>query len=158
VDEKQMITFEDVTENTLYIAEEIINSNQTYNELENGKRTRTVEEIRASFNEHETQITKFIKLDDTYIGIIDYLPENPKDGLPWIGLLMIHNDYKGYGFGTNAYLQFELELIEKGLKTIRLGVLEENKKAINFWESLRYVQYSVSTLNGNKVIHFEKEL
>ena len=57
----------------------------------------------------------FIKLDDTYIGVMDYLMENPKDQCPWLGLLMIHADYQGFGFGTQAYSLYESEMRERGL-------------------------------------------
>ncbi len=45
-----------------------------------------------------------IKFDDTYIGILDYLMENPNDHCPWLGLLMIHGDYRGFGFGHRRLL------------------------------------------------------
>ena len=40
-----MISFEPVTADTMYIVSEIINSNEAYNVLENGKKERSEEEL-----------------------------------------------------------------------------------------------------------------
>lgn len=139
------IHFERITEETLYIALEIINSNHVYNELENGKPNRTTDEIKQELMNDKT-ISIFIKLDDTYIGVIDYLLINEKDQMTWIGLLMIHVDYQGYGFGKQAYLLLEQSFIEEGLKSLRVGVLKENKSGRQFWEALgfKFVKTSIS--------------
>lgn len=131
------IYFEEISKDTLYISHEIINSNPSYNILENGKDSRSLNEIEVELINHKT-VSMYVKLDDTYIGVIDYIMNNPKDGCPWIGLFMIHHDYQGYGFGTQAYLFFEKEMMKVGKKVIRIGVIKENKKALNFWKSLDF--------------------
>ena len=121
------VQFEEITKETLYIALEIINSNPSYNVLENGKEKRELADMEEELlNPVSTSV--FIKLDDTYIGIIDYLMENPKDQCPWLGLLIIHGDYQGFGFGTQAYALYESDMRKRGLKRIRLGVIKENGK------------------------------
>ncbi|WP_153126092.1 GNAT family N-acetyltransferase [Peribacillus tepidiphilus] len=152
-----MITFEKVTEETLYIAEEIMNSNKEFNKLETGRETRTREEIKKELMAVETD-TYFIKLDDTYIGIIDYLKNNPKDGFPWLGLFMIHSDYQGYGFGTQAYLLFEELLKEKKVLSLRLGVLKQNDKGKRFWKNLGFQFYEEKPYKQNIVECMQKDL
>jgi ribosomal protein S18 acetylase RimI-like enzyme len=152
-----MFTFEKVTEETLYIAEEIIHSNKEFNKLENGRETRTIEEIKSELMAAETE-TYFIKLDDTYIGIIDFLEKNPKDGFPWLGLLMIHFDYQGYGFGSQAYLLFEELLKERKIHSLRLAVLKQNEKGKRFWNSLGFQFYEVKPYKQNIVECMQKEL
>ena len=44
--------------------------------------------------------------------------ENQKDECPWLGLLIIHGDYQGFGFGTQAYALYESDM-KRGLKRIR---------------------------------------
>src|SRR4051794_30734741 len=103
------VQFEEITKETLYIALEIINSNPLYNVLENSKDKRELADMEEELlNPVSTSV--FIKLDDTYIGVIDYLMENPKDQCPWLGLLIIHGDYQGFGFGTQAYALYESDM------------------------------------------------
>ncbi|MGM9929810.1 MAG: GNAT family N-acetyltransferase [Bacillus sp. (in: firmicutes)] len=152
-----MINFEAVTEETFYIAKEMINSNHDYNVLENGSPTRTDEEIRQEFYNENTH-SLFIKADDTYIGIIDYMDKNPKDQTTWIGLFLIHNDYHGYGYGTMAYLALEELFIQKNIPKLRLGVLKENNDAKRFWERHGYIFYKTAKVNKNSVDCYEKVL
>jgi GNAT superfamily N-acetyltransferase len=150
------VHFEEITKETLYIALEIINSNQTYNMIENGNAQRELVEIEEEFLNPET-ISVFIKLDDTYIGVMDYLMENPKDQCPWLGLLMIHGDYQGFGFGSQVYTLYESEILNRGLQRVRLGVIKENAKANRFWESLGFLYIkTVLSENGKEILVYEK--
>jgi GNAT superfamily N-acetyltransferase len=150
--------FEKISEETLYIALEIINSNPTYNVFENGQLQRTLTEIDADFKNPITN-SEFIKLDDTYIGLVDYLMENPKDQLPWLGLLMIHGDYHSHGFGKQAFALYENEMVKRGVKQVRLGVIKENAKAHTFWKSLGFVFYKTTIGEfGNEIWCYEKKL
>ncbi|MFZ7945903.1 GNAT family N-acetyltransferase [Neobacillus sp. 19] len=152
------IHFEEITSETSYIALEIINSNPEYNQLENGKERRTLEEVKEELVNGKTK-SLFIKLDDTYIGIIDYLPLNEKDQSPWLGLLMIHADYQGFGFGRLAYILFENEMAEKRCKVLRIGVLKGNQKAQRFWSSVGFKYFKTAQSNrANEVDCFEKKL
>lgn len=148
--------FEKVSSETLYIALEIINSNSEYNVFENGAKTRTINEIGEELLNPMTE-SLLIMLDDTYIGVMDYLMENPKDGCPWLGLLMIHGDYQGYGFGTQAYALYENMMLERGIPKIRIGVIKENVKAHHFWKSLGFTFFkSTMGQNNREIICYEK--
>jgi RimJ/RimL family protein N-acetyltransferase len=151
------VHFEEIKKETLYIALEIINSNTHYNIVENERAQRELEEIEEEFLNPVT-ISVFIKLDDTYIGVMDYLMENPKDQCPWLGLLMIHSDYQGFGFGAHAYALYESEMRNRGLQRVRLGVIKENVKAKQFWESLGflYIKTALSE-NGKEIFVYEKD-
>lgn len=150
------IQFEEITKETLYIALEIINSNPNYNMIENGSAQRELSEIEEEFLNPET-ISVFIKLDDTYIGVMDYLMKNPKDQCPWLGLLMIHGDYQGFGFGAQSYALYEREMCNRGLERVRLGVIKENIKAKYFWESFGYLYIKTAlSENGKEIFVYEK--
>jgi GNAT superfamily N-acetyltransferase len=155
---KMSVHLEEITKETLYIALEMINSNPDYNLVENGKALRGLADIEEEFLNPDT-ISVFIKLDDTYIGVMDYLMENPKDQCPWLGLLMIHSDYQGFGFGAHAYALYESEMRNRGLQRVRLGVIKENVKAKQFWESLGflYIKTALSE-NGKGIFVYEKNL
>lgn len=152
-----MITFEKISEENLYIVKEMIRSNHDYNMLENGKPDRTEDEIRAEVFREETE-SYLIKADETYIGCLDFMPENKKDGKPWLGLLMIHGDYQGYGYGTSAYYEFEQSLIERKVSLLRLGILDQNGKAIRFWERNGFTAYRKTEHAGKDITCYEKQL
>jgi RimJ/RimL family protein N-acetyltransferase len=152
------ISFEEITKETLFIAHEIVNSNSQYNVLENGREARTLTEIEIEFFNEDT-LSVFIKLDDTYIGIIDFMEKNPNDHYPWLGLLMIHSNYQGYGFGFQSYLLYEEWMVQQGLEHVRLGVLESNERAQTFWESLGFRSFKTVTGQHNKeIICYEKRI
>jgi GNAT superfamily N-acetyltransferase len=150
------VHFEEITKETLYIALEMINSNPDYNLVENGNPLRELADIEEEFLNTDT-FSVLIKLDDTYIGVIDYLMENPKDQCPWLGLLLIHGDYQGFGFGAQAYARYESEMRNRGLQHVRLGVIRENVKVKQFWESLGflYIKTALSE-NGKEIFVYEK--
>ncbi|MBD3106947.1 GNAT family N-acetyltransferase [Bacillus sp. AGMB 02131] len=153
-----MITLEPMTAETLYIAKEIINSNKAYNTMENGHDTRSEEEIAKQLLQDQCE-SYFLKADDTYIGIVDLMINNPKDDTPWIGLFMIHHDYQGYGYGSIAYDNIEQHLKEdRGLTKLRLAVIPENEGAKNFWESFGYCFYKTGVSNNRTVACYEKTL
>jgi GNAT superfamily N-acetyltransferase len=150
------VHFEEITKETLYIALEIINSNSHYNLVENGCTHRELAEIEEELLNPDTT-SVFIKLDDTYIGVMDYLMENPKDQCPWMGLLMIHGDYQGFGFGTQAYALYESDMRERGLVRTRIGVIRENVKSKQFWESLGFLYIKTAfSENGKEIFIYEK--
>ncbi|OIK10964.1 GNAT family N-acetyltransferase [Bacillus sp. MUM 116] len=150
--------FEEITRETLYIALEIINSNPDYNRLENGNVSRTIDDMEIEFlNPQSTSV--FIKLDDTYIGILDYLMENPKDHFPWLGLLIIHNDYQGYGFGLQAFQLYENEMIKRGVQIVRIGVIKDNIRAHSFWKALGFTFLKIKHWKNNiEIFCYEKNL
>ncbi|CEY40975.1 Uncharacterised protein [Streptococcus pneumoniae] len=48
----------------------------------------------------EKKVQYCVKVDDTYIGVIDYSVQEERAVL---SQLIIHFDYQGYGYGTNTY-------------------------------------------------------
>ena len=151
-----MMKFQPITEETLDIVLEIINSNPRYNTLYDGNPTRTMDYVRAVFM-NDITVSYLILLNNTYIGLIDFLDCNPKDNYPWLGLLMIHGDYHYKGYGKMAYSAFENKS-KQDFDTIRLGVIQKNTVAIEFWTSLGFNKYASTDLNGNLIECYEKSL
>jgi GNAT superfamily N-acetyltransferase len=148
--------FEEITKETLFIALEIINSNPEFNMLENGMESRELSDMEEEFMNPDT-IRVLIKLDDTYIGVLDYLVENPNDQYPWLGLLVIHGDYQGYGFGSQAFALYEKEMRNRGVKHVRIGVLKDNEKARSFWKALGFLYIKTALWkNGKDIFIYEK--
>ncbi|MFC0524454.1 GNAT family N-acetyltransferase [Pontibacillus salicampi] len=147
-----MIHLELLQDETLYIAQEMVNSVPEYNRMEVGRDVRSMEEIREEFLQDKTE-TYFIKLEDTYIGVLDYLSQNPKDGYPWLGLLLIHRDYQGFSYGLQAYHTFEEELTRRGIRVLRLGVLHDNKRAFGFWKKTGFVYQHDAVTKEKQSVH-----
>lgn len=152
-----MFIFEKITIETLPYAVEIINSNRSYNQQENDRPYRTHEEIHEEFLKSETA-SYLVKKDKDYIGVLDFLDHNPKDGYPWLGLLMIHAKYHSQGYGTQIYKAFERTKIAPSYRVIRLGVLESNMDANRFWNRLGFNFVMTKSWKSKGVNVLEKHL
>ncbi|MBM7605253.1 RimJ/RimL family protein N-acetyltransferase [Metabacillus crassostreae] len=152
------VMFEKVSEEKLHIVHEIVSSNKKYNVLENGNELRSNEELKEEFLNSQTH-SFFIKIEDRYVGIVDYIDENPKDKYPWLGLLMIRGDEQGKGYGKSAYQLYENHVKETGRTAIRIGILRGNKQAKTFWESrgFHYVE-TKPFKNGKQVDCYQKNI
>ncbi|GHJ49449.1 hypothetical protein Cs7R123_67910 [Catellatospora sp. TT07R-123] len=74
------------------------------------------------------------------VGVTDTLAEHPKDGLPWIGLLMIDGSRQGTGLGTATVHEVHELLRSRGHAAVRLAVLENNPAGYAFWSSVGYTE------------------
>src|SRR5690606_8953326 len=126
--ESTNMIFESITEESLEHAVAIINSNPSYNILENGDTLRSIKEVRKELLNSKTNSYLIMK-NKQPIGIVDFLENNPKDNCPWIGLFMIHGELQSLGYGKKAYAAFEEKLIQNHYKKLRLGVLHNNEQA-----------------------------
>ena len=125
---KILLTLELVNEPTsaknIEIQKTIMNSHPEYNLVVVNREFLTDEEIlEENKRNHELGEQIFhIKLHDECIGILNYLPRNPNDQKPWIGLFVIHRDHEGKGFGSEVLGIFEAQLREQDVHLVRLGV------------------------------------
>ncbi len=150
------LSLEKISKETLQLAREIVNSNKVYNLLENGREERTLKEMEEEFLNPMTN-SFLVKMNNEYVGVLDYLAENPKDHYPWLGLLMIHHDHQGKGIGKMAYSLFEHKARKAGMQIVRLAVLTENIPAKAFWEAQGYKRYETKPYKeGKKVDCYEK--
>ncbi|MFS0881092.1 GNAT family N-acetyltransferase [Bacillus sp. 7586-K] len=149
--------FEPITENSIQIALEIVNSNPDYNVLENGNPIRTLSEVSNDLLNSVSESFLVVE-DNRYIGIVDFLENNPKDNKPWLGLLMINGSYHSLGYGKRVYGAFEEKLKQRQFKNVRIGVLQDNLIALTFWKSLGFKFYGTSNWREKVVDCFEKQL
>lgn len=139
------------------LALEIINSNSHYNIMENGNPLRTIEGARNEFLNQNTDSYLMI-LENKYIGIIDFLKNNPNDNCPWIDLLMIRGEYQSMGYGKEAYILFEEKLKQQNLDRVRIGILQENTIAKKYWTSVGFKYFGDGQWQGRTIECFEKRL
>ncbi|MGF9965907.1 GNAT family N-acetyltransferase [Bacillus rhizoplanae] len=96
-----------------------------------------VEEMFSSHDLPAQDVAYCIKADDTYVGIIDYSVQQSKAILSY---LLIHHDYEGYGYGTNAYYTFEEIVKRDHVKEIEVTLIDKNERVIAFFEQFGFQQ------------------
>ncbi|MGW2474564.1 GNAT family N-acetyltransferase [Streptomyces sp. NPDC001665] len=70
------------------------------------------------------------------VGVVCLLRRHPKDGLPWIGLLMVDGRSRRTGIGRRLVGLVQERFRAEGRSGLRLAVLENNPDALAFWKSL----------------------
>ncbi|MET7711260.1 GNAT family N-acetyltransferase [Streptomyces sp. NPDC005407] len=68
-------------------------------------------------------------------GILSLLDRHPVDGLPWIGMLMIHGELHRKGIGHALADMTEQRSRNEGREGLRLAVPENHEPALRFWKS-----------------------
>ena len=82
-----------------------------------------------------------LKNNGRMVGIVVYEPSG-HDGQPsqaWLAVLMIAEPLQRQGYGVEAYKSIEDAIFENPeVRSIRLGVLENNPSAFRFWSRMGY--------------------
>jgi len=60
------------------------------------------------------------------VGVLDWMDENPNDGVPWVGLVMAHAGHQRRGLGVEALRGLADHGRDRGWTRLREGVLEGN--------------------------------
>ena len=76
--------------------------------------------------------------DGAVVGRAETLDQHPRDQVPWIGLLELHADVHGQGFGREAADALADWYRSQGHSRLRLGVDDGNDRAAGFWQALGY--------------------
>jgi len=76
--------------------------------------------------------------EDKLTALIDILKNYPVQNCWWIGLLLIKVSERGRGLGRIIFNNLKDFVIENSGLEIQLGVVEENEKALNFWQKLGF--------------------
>jgi RimJ/RimL family protein N-acetyltransferase len=83
---------------------DIINSNHFFNLISNGKEELTPEDLISEIND-STKIGAeryLIKIEEKFVGIVEFLMRNPNDEFPWLGLLVIKKEFHNQGYAAQA--------------------------------------------------------
>ena len=85
------------------------------------------------------------------VAVVDLLKDYKQAGEWVIGLLMIDPVERGKGLGVRIHEFIRDTVVRHQAHTLRIGVVEDNKKAFNFWSKLGYSEKSrVNARYGNK--------
>jgi RimJ/RimL family protein N-acetyltransferase len=75
------------------------------------------------------------------IGVIEYLANNPNDGHPWIGLILVAADRQREGLASEA-MNAVFEYVHLNWASpIRLAVIDQNQAGLGLAMSLGFEQY-----------------
>lgn len=91
----------------------------------------------------KTQVDKFafiLEKNDRIIGLLDIVRDYPANNIWWIGLFLIHPQFRGKGLGKQVVQMLCRSLQKYGAYEIRLGVLEENTSGYRFWQNSGFLQ------------------
>ena len=125
---------------------DVYNSNPDYMEWAYGKRVVTLETVKQDHDDN-------LALDDSYsvsirdadtrslIGISQFILRNPRDGHPWLGLIMLHANSQGKGYATEFLDTLISWYAENGYSSLHLAVLEKNRKVMPFYEKYGFRFY-----------------
>lgn len=96
------------------------------------------------------------------IGVIDIIKDYPELNTWYLGLMLIDPDYRNSSLGRSVFDDTEEWSIDLGAKKIRLGVVEQNNKGLNFWtkvgfKSIKTVEKTLESVKS-KIIIMEKVL
>jgi len=64
------------------------------------------------------------------VGLVDFVDQSPFDGLPWIGLVMIHRRCQRRGAGTEALNGVANHLASQGSPAVRMGVFQSDEAGL----------------------------
>ena len=89
--------------------------------------------------------------DSTYlVAVVDFVKDYKIIGEWLIGLLMIDPSERGKGLGERIHDFLKNTVMEFHAHKLRIGVVEENHRAYNFWIGLGYIEVNrVNVKYGN---------
>ena len=73
------------------------------------------------------------------VGWAELLVDHRRDRVPWVGLLELHANQQGRGFGREAAHAFLDWARRSGATALRLGVDDGNDSAMGFWNHLGFM-------------------
>ncbi|HAQ07231.1 MAG TPA: hypothetical protein DCR24_06805 [Bacillus bacterium] len=139
---------------------EIMNSHPEYNLLADGKRLLEREDMIKE-HEEEKALNKeryLVKIDESFIGIVDFIMENPRDCKPWLGLFIIHSNWTKKSYAVEALAKYEQIMKDRNIKEVRLGCFAANTRGMYFWEKNGYQKVKEMIFKDKALWVMEKEL
>lgn len=154
---KNKFTLETITEEVFDRVLKIYNTNQEYFMVSmNAKPSMksVIEDMNTipPSSSFEKKNYSLIKLDCIDIGIIDYIVNYPDEDAIYIGLFMIDGRFHRNGYGREFLNEFTQIIKSQGYKRIRLGVLDRNITALEFWTNFGFeiVKEVISTIHPER--------
>ena len=78
--------------------------------------------------------------DDRLIGVIDIVRDAPEPGEWWLGALLLDPAHRNHGLGARLVQTMEAWMAALGAQSVRVSVLEQNTRALAFWQRHGYAE------------------
>jgi ribosomal protein S18 acetylase RimI-like enzyme len=79
--------------------------------------------------------------EDHLVGLLHAVRDYPQAGACWIGLFLVDPQFRSQGLGKKVIRSFEAWLRSQATQGLLLGVVEQNDRALRFWQSLGFVVF-----------------
>lgn len=124
----------------------VYNSNPDYMEYVYGKREVSIQSVQADHEENlgfadSYQFCLREASSRAIVGIAQFILCNPRDGHPWLGLLMLHSGEQKKGYAQEFLDHLTGWYQENGYSSLHLGVLEKNRHVVPFYEKCGFRVY-----------------
>lgn len=124
----------------------VYNSNPDYMEYAYGQREVTIQTVEMDHQENLGFADSFCfclreATDGSIVGIAQFILCNPRDGHPWLGLIMLHSRAKKKGYAKEFLEQLIRWYQENGYSSLHLGVLAKNGHVVPFYEKCGFHVY-----------------
>lgn len=93
--------------------------------------------------------------NDQMVGFVDICKDYPEVHVAYIGLLLFAEKFQGRGFGCEALKHIRILARSWNCRTIRAAVMENNTRALTFWENEGFgplVRKTAKGYIGNAII------
>ncbi len=74
----------------------------------------------------------------------------PRESACWLGLFLLHPDFRRQGLGREFVAAYHAECALQGYDRVGLGVSLRNQSGMKFWVEMGYRQISSMTMDGEK--------
>ncbi|QRG68053.1 GNAT family N-acetyltransferase [Brevibacillus choshinensis] len=125
---------------------DVYNSNPAYMEYAYGQRAVSLDAVAQDHADNlalEGSYSYCLResSSDSLIGIAQFILKNPRDGHPWLGLIMIDSRAHGRGYAKEFLDCLIAWYRENGYASLHLGVLEKNQAVVPFYEKVGFAAY-----------------
>ena len=86
-------------------------------------------------------------------GVVDLVRDFPENGVWMLGLMLLAPGERGNGLGRAAHAELVQWAKALGAKSVRIGVIEENRDGARFWDSLGYRRQGETVLELGKTAY-----
>lgn len=84
----------------------------------------------------------FLEASGELVGVLDWMEENPSDGVRWVGLIMIRADRQGQGLASEVFEALAERLRAGNARAVRTAVIERNPPGRAFARRLGFQEIS----------------
>jgi RimJ/RimL family protein N-acetyltransferase len=104
----------------------------------------------------------FLREGGACVGVLDWVDAGPNDGLPWVGLVMVHADHTRRGYGREALTGVLAHGAATGWTRVRAAALAEAPAALALLRAagMQELERRVSRFAAGErsIVVFEREL